>query len=86
MLVLSRKKNESIIIEPDIEIEVVAVGRNQIKLGITAPRDVSIYRKELIGSSDNRPGQHAVLRNINLHGSKRRCFKENMEELYACKR
>ena len=86
MLVLTRKKNESIIIEPDIEIEVVAIGRNQIRLGITAPRDVSIYRKELAGFSHDGSRQHAMLRNINLYGSKRHYFNGNLEEQYACKR
>ena len=86
MLVLTRKKNESVIIEPGIEIEVVAIGRNQIRLGITATREVSIYRKELACFSDDGSRQHAVLRNINLHGSKRHYFNGNLEEQYACKR
>ncbi|MBN6885297.1 carbon storage regulator [Cytobacillus horneckiae] len=47
MLVLTRKKNESIMINEDIEITVLAVDGDQIKLGIKAPRDVEIYRKEI---------------------------------------
>jgi carbon storage regulator len=47
MLVLSRKKDQSIMIGDDIEITVIAVDGDQIKLGISAPRSVEIQRKEI---------------------------------------
>lgn len=47
MLALSRKVNESIMIGNDIEITVLEVKGDQIKIGISAPRSVPIYRKEL---------------------------------------
>lgn len=47
MLVLSRKINQSIMIGDDIRIVVVAVDRDQVKLGIEAPRDVSVHRSEI---------------------------------------
>lgn len=47
MLALSRKVNESIMISNDIEITVLEVKGDQVKLGISAPRSVSIYRKEI---------------------------------------
>ncbi|WP_087972571.1 carbon storage regulator CsrA [Oceanobacillus rekensis] len=47
MLVLSRKKNEGIQIGEDIEITVLAIEGDQIKLGIAAPKSVDIYRKEI---------------------------------------
>ncbi|NTU31071.1 carbon storage regulator CsrA [Brevibacillus sp. HB1.1] len=47
MLVLSRKKNESIIVSHDIEIKVISIEGETVRLGIEAPRDVEIYRKEL---------------------------------------
>ena len=47
MLVLSRKKNESIMIGENIEIVLVDIGYDQIKLGIKAPRSVTIHRKEV---------------------------------------
>ncbi|MFN7252524.1 MAG: carbon storage regulator CsrA [Anaerobacillus sp.] len=47
MLVLSRKKDQSIMIGDDIEITVIAVEGDQIKLGINAPRSVEIQRKEI---------------------------------------
>ncbi len=47
MLVFSRKKDEGIMIGSDIEIKVVSVGRDSVKLGISAPRQVPIHRKEI---------------------------------------
>lgn len=47
MLVLSRKKGQSIMIGPDIEISIVDIQGEQIRLGINAPRDVTIHRKEI---------------------------------------
>ena len=47
MLVLTRKRNEAIQIGEDIEISVLAIEGDQIKLGISAPRSVDIYRKEI---------------------------------------
>ena len=48
MLVLSRKPNEGIYIGNDIKVTVVEVKGNQVKIGITAPRDVRIYREEIL--------------------------------------
>jgi len=53
MLVLSRKKGESILIGENIEISVLEVTNEQIKLGIRAPKEVSILRKELYISIEN---------------------------------
>lgn len=47
MLVLTRKTNQSIMIGDDVEISVLAVSRDKIRLGITAPRDVAVFRKEV---------------------------------------
>jgi len=47
MLVLSRKPLQSIMIGPDIKITIVKVERNQVRIGIEAPRDVAILRDEL---------------------------------------
>lgn len=47
MLVLSRKKNESIVIDGGIVIEVLQIGRDQIRVGVTAPAAVKVLRGEL---------------------------------------
>lgn len=47
MLVLSRKANQSIMIGDDIRILVVGVDRDQVKLGIEAPRHVPVHRFEI---------------------------------------
>ena len=47
MLVLSRKKNESIVIDGSIVITIVEVRGDKVRLGIEAPRDVTIHRREI---------------------------------------
>ena len=47
MLALSRKKNEALVINNNVEITVLEIKGEQVKLGITAPREVPVYRKEV---------------------------------------
>lgn len=47
MLVLSRQKNESIMVGDDVEITIVDVRGDKVRLGITAPRKISVHRKEI---------------------------------------
>ena len=47
MLALSTKKDEAIIIDNDIEVTVIEIKGDQVKIGITAPKSVPIYRKEV---------------------------------------
>ncbi|MEN6384895.1 MAG: carbon storage regulator CsrA [Phycisphaerales bacterium] len=47
MLVLSRQKNESIMIGDDVEIIIVDVRGDKVRLGITAPKTISVHRKEV---------------------------------------
>ncbi|MBP1931457.1 carbon storage regulator CsrA [Ammoniphilus resinae] len=47
MLVLTRRKHQSIMIGDDIEITIAAVEGDQVKLGINAPKHVEIHRKEV---------------------------------------
>jgi carbon storage regulator CsrA len=49
MLVLSRKRKESVVIDGHIKVTVVEIKGNQIRLGIEAPQDVPISRSELLG-------------------------------------
>lgn len=48
MLVLSRKLNEKIIIDDQIEITVVSIENGKVQLGIEAPKEIEIMRKELL--------------------------------------
>ena len=48
MLILSRKKNEQIVISDDITITVLDVEGEKVKIGIDAPKDIKVFRKELI--------------------------------------
>ena len=48
MLVLTRRKNQSIVIGDQIVVTVLEVKGDQIRLGITAPRDVQVFREELL--------------------------------------
>lgn len=50
MLVLSRKLNESIIIGENIEVRVLSIEGEQVKLGIVAPKNIKIHRREVYES------------------------------------
>ena len=60
MLVLSRKKFESIVIRDDIVITVVDVQGDQVLLGITAPREVPIHRREVYEAIEKAEQQEPV--------------------------
>lgn len=47
MLILTRKKDESIIIDGNIEIKIIEIEDGKVKIGIDAPKDIDIIRKEL---------------------------------------
>jgi carbon storage regulator len=47
MLVLTRKSNQSIMIGDDVEVSVLAVMGEKVRIGISAPRDVPVFRKEV---------------------------------------
>jgi len=47
MLALSRKKNESLVIDNCIEVTILDIKGDQVKIGIAAPKEIPIYRKEV---------------------------------------
>ncbi len=56
MLILTRKSDESIVIGDSIEISVLEIRGDQVKLGVNAPRDVKVYRREVFDAilAENR--------------------------------
>lgn len=53
MLVLSRKKNESIVINSDITITVVEIRGDKVRLGIDAPKEIPVHRREVYDAIHN---------------------------------
>jgi len=58
MLVLSRKKNESIIINDHITLTVVEIRGDKVRLGIDAPKDVTVHRREVYEAIQNQAKEH----------------------------
>jgi len=54
MLVLSRKKNESIIINDHITVTVIEIRGDKVRLGIEAPKDVTVHRREVYEAIQNQ--------------------------------
>lgn len=67
MLVLTRKKDQSVIIDDTIEITVIDIKGDQIRLGISAPKDITILRKEvyLAVKEENRTALNAPTVDLN---------------------
>ena len=55
MLVLSRKLGEKIVIGPNVTITIVKLDHNQVRIGIEAPKDVTVYREEIAPKNDAAP-------------------------------
>jgi carbon storage regulator len=72
MLVLTRKSNQSIMIGDDIEVSVLAIMGEKVRIGIQAPRDIPVFRKEVYleiqqergASKDAREEVDAALRGL----------------------
>ena len=73
MLVLTRKSNQSIMIGDDIEVSVLAIMGEKVRIGIQAPRDIPVFRKEVYveiqqesaaGGKDAREEADAALRTL----------------------
>jgi carbon storage regulator len=63
MLVLSRRLDETLIIGDDIKITVLGISGNQIRLGIAAPREVSVHREEVYLRIKEEMNQQAAVVN-----------------------
>ena len=67
MLALPRKKDEAVIINDDIEITIIEIKGDQVKIGISAPKSVPIYRKEVymqIQNANKEAAQSVDIKNI----------------------
>ena len=62
MLVLSRQRDETIMIGDDVEITVVDIRGDKVRLGITAPRHIQVHRKEVYEAIKRENQQAAALR------------------------
>ncbi|MGL5255257.1 MAG: carbon storage regulator CsrA [Brevinema sp.] len=72
MLILSRKENESIIINGEIEIKIVSIKPDQIKIGIIAPKEVKVYRQEIFAEiiKENERAQSPSIETLKSIGKK----------------
>jgi carbon storage regulator len=66
MLVLSRKRGEEIVIGDNIRLTVLAICGRQVRLGLSAPEEVPIYRDELY-AADRRPRGRLIQRKARSH-------------------
>jgi carbon storage regulator len=80
MLVLTRKINESIKIGKDIEITVLAINGEQVKLGIYAPKYVEIHRKEIYLAIQAENNQASLSSSEALLRQLKRQIKNSVEE------
>ena len=69
MLVLSRKKNESIVINNDITIVVVEIRGDKVRLGVEAPKEVPVHRREVYDAIHRAGQQEAADAAPNPDGS-----------------
>ena len=78
MLVLSRKKNESIVINNDITIVVVEIRGDKVRLGVEAPKEVPVHRREVydaiqrheaVGGSQPHDARDAEARDVDANGA-----------------
>ena len=56
MLVLTRKTNQSIMIGDDVEVSILSVTGDKVRIGIAAPREVGVFRKEVYTTIDGADG------------------------------
>jgi carbon storage regulator len=61
MLVLTRKSNQSIMIGDDIEVSVLSIMGEKVRIGIQAPRDIPVFRKEVYLEIQQERNGHAAV-------------------------
>lgn len=68
MLALTRRKDESIIINGNIEIQVLSVQGDKVKLGISAPKEVAVHRKEVYVQIQEANKEALSAKPVNING------------------
>ena len=69
MLILTRRTNESIIINDDIKITVLGIKGNQVRIGIDAPKDVSVHREEIYRKINGDAEEQTVQQTVQVDGN-----------------
>ena len=69
MLVLSRKRGQSIVIDGQILISVVDLGRGRVQIGVTAPQEMSIHREEIQQRVRSEAGLTGAMPGVKLQRS-----------------
>jgi len=64
MLILTRRINESLVIGDDVTVTILGVKGNQFRIGVDAPRDVSVHREELAHKDDEKSTSRSVDKDI----------------------
>ena len=64
MLILTRRINESLVIGDDVTATILGVKGNQVRIGVDAPRDVSVHREELAHKDDETSTSRSVDKDI----------------------
>ena len=59
MLILTRRINESLVIGDEVTVTILGVKGNHVRIGVDAPRDVSVHREELAHKDDKTPTSRA---------------------------
>lgn len=75
MLILTRKKDQSIVVNDSIEISIVEIEDGKVKIGINAPKEVSIHRKEVFDKIKSE-NQKATESNQNIDEFKKKLLKK----------
>ena len=80
MLVLGRKLNESLMIGDDVEIIIAEIKGDQVKLGIKAPRQIKVYRKEIYEEiqTENIKASQTGMKPSDLKGLENLIIKKNI--------
>ncbi len=67
MLVLTRKKDESLVIGEDIEIIITEISEDKVKIGIKAPKNIKVFRKELIQEIENINAESNISNDLDVN-------------------